>query len=139
MVGKPVSFEAWLRYVHPSIVNDPLWQFKLYPKALFAYDLVWEDCESLLLDERGKAIARQLIRSVGSISANIEEGYGRGYGKEYAYHLRVAMGEARESRGWYWRGRKLLSNEVLDHRLKLMDEIIAMLAPNINRQRNIKK
>jgi four helix bundle protein len=138
-MGKPVSFEAWLQNVHPTIVNDPLWRFQLYPKALFVYDLVWEDCEYLLSDERGKANARQLIRSVGSISANIEEGYGRGYGKEYAYHLRVAMGEARESRGWYWRGRKLLSVEVLDHRLKLMDEIIAMLAPNINRQRNVKK
>ncbi len=138
-MGKPFSYEAWLRNVHSSLVDDPLWSFQLYPKTLFAYDLAWEDCESLLGDERGKAIARQLIRSVGSISANIEEGYGRGYGKEYAYHLRVAMGEARESRGWYWRGRKLLSVEVLDHRLKLMDEIIAMLAPNINRQRNLKK
>lgn len=97
-MGKPVSFEAWLQNVHPSIVNDPLWLFQLYPKALFAYDLVWEDCEYLLSDERGEAIARQLIRSVGSISANIEEGYDRGYGKEYAYHFRVAMGEARESR-----------------------------------------
>jgi four helix bundle protein len=31
-------------------------------------------------DIRGRAIAEQLIRSVGSICANIEEGYGRGFG-----------------------------------------------------------
>lgn len=43
------------------------------------------------------------------------------------------------SRGVGIGGRKLLSIEVLEHRLKLMDEIIAMLAPNINRQRNLKK
>ena len=74
MKEKPTSFEAWEQEVHPSIRNDPLWQFQVYPKALFAYDLAWEDCERLLKDERGKTVARQLIRSVGSISANIEEG-----------------------------------------------------------------
>jgi len=76
---------------------------------------------------------------VGSISANIEKGYGRGYGKDYSCHLRIAQGEARESRGWYWRGRKLLSSEVLDHRMNLLSEIVAMLAPNIGKQRNYKR
>ena len=78
-------------------------------------------------------------RSIGSISANIEEGFGRGYGQDYAYRLRIAMGEARESLGWYWRGRKLLTPEVLNHRLHLLDEIISMLAPNIQRQQKFKK
>lgn len=132
------SFKAWQKTVHLSIRNDPLWEFKVYPKALFAYDLVWEDCEYLLKDRRGKEVAAQLVRSVGSISANIEEGYGRGYGKDYAYRMRIAIGEARESRGWYWRGRKLLLPEVVDHRMNLLSEIIAMLAPNIEKQRKYK-
>lgn len=136
---KPASFEAWIEGVHQSIRDDPLWEFQVYPKALFAYDLVWEDCHYLLKDERGKTVAKQLIRSVGSISANIEEGYGRGYGQDYAYKLKVALGEARESRGWYWRGHKLFPAEVLTHRLKLLDEIIAMLAPNIRRQSGFRK
>lgn len=138
-MNKPASFDEWKNNVHPGIVNDPLWKFQVYPKSLFAYDLAWEDCDKLLGDERGKTVARQLIRSVGSISANIEEGYGRGYGKDYAYHLRVAVGEARESRGWYWRGRRLLTPEVLTHRLNLLDEIISMLTPNVSRQQKFKK
>jgi four helix bundle protein len=40
-------------------------------------------------DFRGKEICRQLIRSVGSISANIEEGYGRGSNKEYPNFLKI--------------------------------------------------
>jgi four helix bundle protein len=130
---RPERFEVWEKGVHSSLRNDPLWDFKVYPKALFLYDLTWFDCEQLLRDERGQAVARQLIRSAGAISANIEEGFGRGYGPDYAYRLRIAMGEARETRGWYWRSRHLLSEEVLVHRLKLLDEIIAMLAPSINR------
>ena len=140
MKGKtvPKSFESWVKTVHPKIVKDPLWDFKVYPKALFAYDLAWEDCGYLLKDPRGKAVSSQLIRSVGSISANIEEGFGRGYGKDYAYRLRIALGETRESRGWYWKSHKLLPPEVLDHRLTLLSEIIAMLTPNIKKQQNYK-
>jgi four helix bundle protein len=133
-----LSFEAWKKTVHTNICNDPLWKFQVYPKTLFLYDLAWEDCEYLLKDVRGRKIAEQLIRSVGSISANIEEGYGRGYGKSYGYYLRIAIAEARETRGWYWKGRKLLPLEVLDSRMKLVSEIIAMLAPNIERQRKFK-
>jgi four helix bundle protein len=79
------------------------------------YDLVWQDCDKLMIDRRGRAIIDQLIRSAGSISANMEEGYGRGYGKEYAYFLRVSVGSARETKGWYWRAKHLLSQAVLDH------------------------
>jgi len=139
MSDKPLSFEAWKETVHANIRNDPLWNFQVYPKALFIYDLVWEDCEYLLKDVRGKKVAEQLIRSAGSVSANIEEGYGRGFGKDYGYHLRIAIAEARESRGWYWKGRRLLPADVLDHRMKLFSEIIAMLAPNLDNQRNFKK
>ena len=139
MGEKLVSFDAWKETVHESIRNDPLWNFQVYPRALFAYDLAWEDCEYLLKDVRGKKIAEQLIRSVGSISANIEEGYGRGYGKDYSYHLRIAIAEARESRGWYWKGHTLLPALVLDYRMKLLSEIIAMIAPNLERQRKFRK
>jgi len=137
--GIPKTFEEWAKTVHPSILNDSLWDFNVYPKALFAYDLAWEDCAYLLGDPRGKAISAQLIRSVGSISANIEEGYGRGYGKDYAYRLRISLGETRESRGWYWKSHNLLPSEVLDHRLKLLNEIVSMLIPNIKIQQNFKK
>lgn len=96
--GRPRSFAEWVEGVLPSLKRDPLWDFQVYPKALFLYALAWEDCEYLMKDPRGRAVASQLIRSVDSISANIEEGYGRGMGREYSYFLRISMGSARESR-----------------------------------------
>jgi four helix bundle protein len=132
------SFDAWAKNIHQSIKNDPLWNFQVYPKALFISDLAWKDCDYLLKDSRGKAVANQLTRSAGSVSANIEEGCGRGFGKDYAYKLKIALGEARESRGWYLRGRALLPEELLNHRIALLGEIIAMLPSNIKKQRNYK-
>ncbi|MCA9934075.1 MAG: four helix bundle protein [Anaerolineales bacterium] len=139
MQKKPVSFDDWQKSVHGSLRNDPLWAFQVYPKALFIYDLAWEDCDYLRQDVRGESVAKQLIRSAGSISANIEEGFGRGFGNDYAFRLRIALGEAREARGWYWKGHKLIPAEVLNHRIKLLDEIIAMLPPNIDKQRHYKR
>ncbi len=134
-----ITFEEWVGTVPQSIRQDPLWRFQVYPKALYLFELVWQDCEILIKDPRGRAIADQLIRSAGSICANIEEGYGRGYGKEFSHFLRISMGSARESRGWYYRAHHLLPPSLLEHRLALLDEIIAMLAPNIERQRRYQR
>lgn len=133
------NYEEWVGQVPKSIKTDPLWDFVTYRKALFFSDLAWFDCEKLLVDERGKGIAWQLIASAGSVAANIEEGFGRGFGKDYARFLTMSLGSARESRGWYFRGRHILEAELLDHRLSLADEIIASLIIVIKQQKNWKK
>lgn len=131
-----MTYEEWEAGVHERVKKEPVWQFLGYRKALFLYDLAWQDCERLMRDRRGRAVAEQLIRSAGSISANIEEGHGRGYGKERNWFFRVSIGSARESKGWYWRGRHLLPPEVLDQRLALADEVIALLVTELTRQRS---
>ena len=131
-----MTYEEWQAGIHARVKREPVWQFFGYRKALFFYDLVWVDCEKLTHDVRGKAVAQQLIRSAGSISANIEEGHGRGYGKQRNWFLTVAIGSARESKGWYWRARHLFSAAVLDHRLALADEVIALLVTELSHQRN---
>jgi four helix bundle protein len=133
------SQEEWLQQVPESIKNDPLWGFHVYPKTVLLADLVWEDTGRMMKDARGRAIAGQLVRSVGSICANLEEGHGRGFGKENAYFQRVALGSARESRGWYYRGRHLLDAQVSQHSIKLLDEIIAALVLSCQQQRQYYK
>jgi hypothetical protein len=74
MVERPKKFEEWEKSIPERIRNGPLWSSIFYRKALFLYDLCWFDCEALMHDPRGRAIAEQVIRSTGSISANMEEG-----------------------------------------------------------------
>ena len=131
------TYEDWLRQVPKSITQDPLWDFETYRKALFLSDLAWYDSEKLLADSRGRSTAWQLIDSAGPIAANIEEGYGRGHGKDYARFLRISLGSARETRGWYYRGRHALEPEVVKHRMTLADEIIANLVITSGQQRRL--
>jgi len=96
------------------------------------HDLAWEDCAQMMEDRRGKAIAEQLIRSAGSIGANIEEGYGRGFGKPFTLFLRYSLGSTRETRGWYYRGRRLLAPEVIKHRYDLLSQTTAFIVVALN-------
>jgi len=134
-----LRYESWLDNVHPRMKSEKLWQFQGYKKALFLFELTWIDCDILFRDFRGKAIAQQLTRSVGSISANMDEGHGRGYGKQRNQFFKIALGSARESKGWYWKSRHLLSKDVINHRLALSDEIIALLVDEISRQNNYQR
>lgn len=90
------------------------------------------DTEKMLSDFRGREICRQLIRSVGSISANIVEGYGRGFGKEYSHFLKISRGSARESRGWYLKSKFILNDSIITSRTATLDSIISMLTSVIN-------
>ncbi len=138
MVGN-LTFEGWVQTVHERVKKEPIWQSLSYRKALFFYECVWQDFDVLRGDLRGKAVMEQLIRSAGSVSANLEEGHGRGYGQQRNWFFKVAIGSARESKGWYWRVQHLLSREVLDARLALIDEVIALLVDELSRQKNYRK
>jgi four helix bundle protein len=132
---RPGNLEAWQNGVAGKMESSPLWGSVGYQKALFLYDLAWFDCDKLMQDPRGKAIAHQLIRNAGSISANMEEGYGRGFGKDYARFLGYSIGSARETRGWYFRARHLLPEDVVAHRHALIDEVIALAVTTVKQQR----
>ncbi|MCW5907842.1 MAG: four helix bundle protein [Chitinophagales bacterium] len=120
-------------------MTDSLDKVVFYQKSLQLCNLFWSDSEILLNDFRGKELARQLTRSVDSISSNIEEGYGRGFGKEYPQFLRYSRGSARESKGRYKHCAQLLSPQIIEERIKLLDEIIAMETKTIETLENKNK
>ena len=96
----------------------------------------WNDSDVLIADVRGREIARQLTRSIGSISANIEEGYGRGFGKEYPQFLRISRGSARASKGWYLKSKFLLPDDIISKRVEKLDSIIAMIVSTLRTLEN---
>ena len=52
--------------------------------------------------------------------------------KEMPQHLKIARGEARESKGRYWRMRFLLPLETVNKRRAVLDQIIGGLTTTIN-------
>jgi len=76
-----------------------------------------------------------LYEALGSISANLAEGYSRGTGKDRARFYEYALGSARESRDWYFKARHVLGETVFPHRLQLLTRMIQLLLTMIPQQR----
>jgi four helix bundle protein len=122
-----MNYTEWLPTVFPEITNDPLWHMEVYRLGLFIGDIAWLDVCKLAQDHRTLEISDQLYRSVGSISANIAEGYSKASKKDQARFYEYSLGSAREARDWYFKARHVLGNEVTLHRIRLLVQIIRPL------------
>ena len=112
--------------------HDRLETDGIYQLACELFHDFWVDSEVLGKDYRGRELVKQQVRSLDSVCANIEEGYGRGFSKELPQHLRIARGEARESRGRYLRCHHLLSADLVQQRVSTLDHIIGGLTNTLH-------
>ncbi|MCX6891619.1 MAG: four helix bundle protein [Verrucomicrobia bacterium] len=132
-----MNYDEWIKSVPADITGDVLWRVEAYRLALFMSELGWHDVTKLLRDKRTLEVSDQLYRALGSIAANISEGYSRGGGRDRAHFYEYALGSARESRGWYYNGRHVLGEAVAEHRIRLLTQIIRLLLTKIPDQRSV--
>ena len=111
--------------------SDSLESFGIYRLARQLFEDFWADSEILNRDFRGRELVKQQVRSLDSVCANMEEGFGRGFGKELPQHLKISRGEARESRGRYERCSRLLPAEIISQRVSVLSRIIGGLSKTI--------
>ena len=130
-----MDYEEWQTTVSGEIKADSLWQMTAYRLALFLSDLGWRDTAKLMRDRRMIRLSDQLYGALGSISANLAEGYSRGTGKDRARFYEYSLGSARESRDWYFKARHVLGERVFQHRLQLLTRVIQLLLTMIPQQR----
>jgi len=133
--GGPINYEQWLASVPAEVTEDALWRTEVYRLALFLGDLAWYDVRKLAKNPSMISLSDQLYRATGSISANISEGYSRTSGKEQARFYEYALGSAREARDWYFKSRHVLGQVVIEHRLKLLAQIIRQLLKMVPKYR----
>ncbi len=133
-----MRFAEWEERVTKLIREDSLWTVEAYRLSLFLADVSWSDATKLSKDSRTRSLSDQLYRSVGSISANIEEGYSKQSAKDRARFYEYALGSARESRGWYYKSRHLLGETVSTHRMEMATQVIRLLIKMVPDQRGYK-
>ena len=110
--------------------------FTAYTKAVTLFDLVISDLEPLTCKYELTRLISQQIASADSIASNIEEGYGRGSKKDYSHFLIIARGSAQETMGRYERLRHWVKPEIVQERMALCGEIIAILTASIRKLRS---
>jgi len=130
-----MNYAEWEKSVPETLKSDSLWKMTAYRLACFARDIGWFDVTKLMKDARTNKLAGQLYESLGSISANLAEGYSRGTSKGRAQFYEYALGSARESRDWYYGGRHVLGDVDVVHRMQYMTRIASLLLVMIPEQR----
>ncbi len=130
-----MTYDDWVKSVPEEITEDVLWTVTAYRYALFLSDLCWSDVTKLMQDKRTLDLSDQLYRATGSVSANIAEGYSRSTGKDRARFYEYALGSARESRDWYYKARHILGDDIANHRMNFMTQIIRLLTTMVPQQR----
>jgi four helix bundle protein len=132
-----MNLDTWLKLVPASLSGDPLWKVEAYRLALFASDIGWRDVTKLAADRRTLDVSNQTYRALGSIGANLAEGYSRGGGRDRARFYEYALGSAREARSWYFNGRLVLGDAVTQHRMDLLTQITRLLLTIVPDQRDV--
>ncbi|HEU4747650.1 MAG TPA: four helix bundle protein, partial [Gemmatimonadaceae bacterium] len=83
----------------------------------------WTDAEKLRHHQVTEKVSAQLYAAVGSITANLSEGYSRSSGRDRARIFEYTLGSVRESMSWYHSASPVLSDEVVKQRLDALEEI----------------
>jgi four helix bundle protein len=130
-----LDFDSWVQGVPSELTGDHLWTSQSYRLALFLGDQSWTDATVLLSDRRSRALVDQLLRAVGSITANIAEGYSRSTRPDRARFYEYALGSARESREWYYKVRHVLGESATRDRMELLTRVIRLLIVTVIRER----
>ncbi len=108
---------------------------KVWQKAHQLFLDLLQDIEHFPRTAAGRVLEDELLRSVGSISANIAEGFNARSGKEYIHYLDIARRTTAESENWYYKVRDagFLEVGVVETRVSQCVEISKMLQSMINK------
>ena len=121
------GFQSWERQASPSLREDPLWRLHSYRVAMFALHRAQED--ALLARRRGAddVALTQLLRALGSVSANIAEAFGRPTAADRSRFLSYALGSVRESITWYHALAEQLPVETVEERTAVLSDLRRLL------------
>jgi four helix bundle protein len=129
------ALAEWEARQPSALTADPLWRLICYRESLFLLEQVREDVKEFGLPSVLSGAREQLLTSVGSIAANIAEGYGRPSTADRLRFFSYALGSAREAIAWYQTLRPSTTHEGVDDRIARLARIRRMLLGLLSRLR----
>jgi four helix bundle protein len=139
MSDRPRSYEQWLTTLPSSLTSSPVWQMSVYREAAFLLELAWHDTRKLIPYEDMLPVRRQIFHAVGSIGANIAEGFGRNSANDRRRFYEYALTSGDEAQLWYMSVRYILGDSVYFHRSELIASVACQLVALIPKQRNLRE
>jgi four helix bundle protein len=121
------AFRGWEACAPDSFRTDPVWRFHAYRVTLYLLDLAASDARGLQARRRSNVHVDQMVRAMGSVSANVSEGFGRSKPPDRSRFFGIALGSLRESATWYRALRADLPDGIADIRCQQLSELRRIL------------
>ena len=135
-----IPFDQWEKRQLPEITSDVMWKMDSLRVAFYLLELARSDLPALRRAYGMERVATQLIRAVGSIGANLTEGFSRATLPDRARFFSYALGSVRESIWWYATARDGLDDDRFRRRLAVLVRerrlLIATLRRTHDRMKN---
>ena len=128
---------SWESSVPQEIARSALWRVQAYRIALFVADIGRPELQRLSRIPFARSAADQLFRALGSIPANICEGYSRGSGPDRVRFYEYALGSALESMTWCFLLRNELRGPFAQQAQLLLAQIRNLLLTMIRPERRV--
>ncbi|MGZ8414238.1 MAG: four helix bundle protein [Gemmatirosa sp.] len=129
------TFENWAADPRNATLERMVWRLPAYRLAAYALHVGWDDACRLSGLPLTAPVASQLYRALGSIGANIAEGYSRSSGRDRVRFYEYALGSARECVVWYRAASPTLGAATVTFRQDVLHRLICMLLIVIPRER----
>lgn len=118
-------------------------ELRVWIAAEELFEFICEDIKKFPQNKIAWIIADQLIRSAGSIGANVAEGFARKTKNDILHFFTIAYGSAIESEVWINRAvkQKLISEEAGKDRIEKIESILKMInkfKSSLNKTENIR-
>jgi four helix bundle protein len=130
------ALAEWEAQQLDAVKGDPIWRLHCFREALFLVELVRDDVRKFDRAGADEAAQGQLLRAVGSIAANLAEGYGRPTAADRVRFFSYALGSAREAMTWYRLLRSSDDAAMFSDRLERLARICRMLVGLLTRIRD---
>ena len=118
---------AWEQACPEAITSDVFWKLDAYRAAMFLLHVDRDDRPSMQAARADPELISQLVRAVGSISANLADGYSRWSRIDRLRFLGYALSSARECIPWYEALRDTLPDHVIEERMVLVARCRSLL------------
>ncbi len=134
-VGRVAGEPTGAKTIDARRDGAPIERVTAYKLAIALGPLAWADAAIMKPEPLLSDIARQLIRAVGSIAANVAEGYTRRSPRDRIRFYEYALGSTEEAGAWYLTARFVLSPETFDDRTDRLTAIRRLLLTMIRNER----
>jgi four helix bundle protein len=118
---------AWEQACSEAITSDVLWKLDAYRVAMYLLHTTRQDFHPDQVSRADPWLITQLVRAVGSIGANVSEGYSRSTRADRIRFLGYALSSTRECIPWYASLRNVLPDAVVEERIVLVARLRALL------------